>query len=108
MCSNLCSVADVVRRAQCFERRRYKRCNCRTGKGAKAYNPCERSEAIAQAAEALDAGDTSKGTLEQVEEWLVKHTCHASREGRTCQHKGCMDREGAIDFVQQLQRSVAA
>jgi hypothetical protein len=98
---NWLHVADVVRRAQCFERQRYKSCNCRSGKGLKVYNPCAVNEHIAQVAEALDQGDFSKGTPEQVEDWLVKHTCQASRAGRSCQHKGCMDRETAIDFLQR-------
>lgn len=105
---NWCGVADVVRRAQCFEMQRYHRCNCRSGKGLKCYNPCDRNEAIARIAEALDEGDTGKGTPEQVEDWLVKHTCQASRAGRCCQHKGCMDRECAIDFVQDEQRRKVA
>lgn len=93
-------VADVVRRAQCFERQRY-----RSGKGTKARNPCQVNEDTAQIADALDQGDTTKGTPEQVQDWLVKHTCHASRAGRCCQHKGCIDREGAIDFCQEARKA---
>ena len=104
---NWLHVADVVRQAKCFEHQRYNRCGCRSGKGAKVYNPCDRSEGIAVIADALDTGDTSKGTPEQVEDWLVKHTCQASRNGRTCQHKGCMAREQAVDFVILTGRKMA-
>lgn len=101
-------VAADVRRAQCFDMQRFHRCDCRSGKGFKCYNPCGVNETIARVAEALDQGDVYKGTPEQVEDWLVKHTCQASRDGRACQHKACQAREKAIDFVQEMRRKVAA
>ncbi len=100
---NWTRVASIIRRAQCFERQRLQSCTCRTGD----YNPCQVNEDVASVCDTVAAGKMSPD-LDLVEDWLVKHTCQKSRADRGCKHRGCIEREEAIDFVRDARRRKVA
>lgn len=98
------SVVEVVGSHRCIERVRYGRCNCRTGKGLKAYNPCQRAEELMGEAERLSSGDGDAATLLR---FLHRKTCGLSRHGRGCNHRGCIAKEQAMDFICEATRKAA-
>lgn len=97
-------VVEVIGTHRCIERVRYGRCNCRTGKGLKCYNPCERAEKLMVEAERLAEG---QGDAEVVLKFLHRKTCGLSRHGRGCNHRGCIAKEQAQDFVLAATRKAA-
>jgi hypothetical protein len=96
---NWLHVADRIRAYTCMERQRYGRCNCRSGKGARAYNPCSRAEGHAQTCEGLAEG--RDGDAPAVAAWLAKHACSRSRMFHNCAHPSCARTERAVLFVRE-------
>jgi hypothetical protein len=98
-------VSDIVGTHRCHERQRYGKCNCRTGKGAKAYNPCQVAVDLMTEAESLGRGEA--GNVEGLQKFLHRKTCARSKRGRMCNHRGCIAKEEALDFIQAETRKKA-
>ena len=93
------SVAEVVGTHRCIEQVRYGRCACRNRKGE---NPCQEANDLMNNVINHDGGDT-----ETLLKFLRRKTCGLSRQGRMCNHRGCIAKEQAIDFVCAAQKKAA-
>ena len=100
------TVSDIVGTHRCDERRRYSRCNCRTGKGQKAYNPCQVAVDVMELVQQVANGESTES--EVVSKFLHKKTCSVSKSHHTCNHRGCILKEKAIDFIAQQHKKKAA
>lgn len=100
-------IIDVIATHRCDERRRYGKCNCRTGKGAKAYNPCQVTQETMKLAEQLMDGELIVGGTEAITKFLRKKTCSLSKTGR-CNHRGCIVKETAQEMLHEHEHRKAA
>jgi hypothetical protein len=78
-------VAEWCRGHTCFERQRTGLCSC---KGKQA---CFIGQSLADEAERLASGEN--GDTEAIAKFIARKTCHASRNGRACNHRGCIRAE---------------
>ena len=96
---NWYAVANRLRVHRCQEQTRYGRCNCRVGRKNNRYNPCERAESMAVSADNHGMRDPAEHDPQTIHDYIQPKSCHASRDGRNCNHRGCHSTEAIVDFI---------
>ena len=93
---NWMTVADRAENKKCQQARKYGSCNCNTKKNV---NPCKKLETIRQSCVNFDLGEPGEISLVEIQKWASYQVCNASKNSRSCNHKGCIVGEQVIDFL---------
>ena len=93
------NVADWINGKRCHDSRKNGTCNHLTGRPGHQYNPCDREAELAEACEALAVGKPTTITPEEIYQWGLSQTCHASRSGHGCSHQGCIRGEALLQWI---------
>ncbi len=91
-------VADFLRSKRCFEARRTGSCNCGRGK----RNACATATRMARSCVALDLNEPGEDGPEAILKVIVSKSCGLSKQGRECNHRGCMRSEHLAAWIRRF------
>ncbi len=103
---NWLTVSDWLHEHTCFARQRTGCCGC-NGRAA-----CRKGQTLKDTCERLDKGIGTDTDAESVLAFVRSKTCHKSRAGEMCNHRGCDRAERVqawiIERISELCESAAA